>query len=102
MSSTSGGPGSGVAMVSTSWLCPVRPVRRHSACRNAGDSGPDRSPGGSCEATQSGSASMKMIACAVKPMTPASRAEGCGRIVTRPSAGGNLPAATSSRMSVSD
>src|SRR5215813_1549636 len=45
---------------------------------------------------------MKMTAWAVNPITPASRRDGTGTIVTPPSAGGNRPAATSSSTAASD
>ena len=51
--------------------------------------------------TQAGSASVKMTACAVNPITPASRGAGGGTKVTSPFAGGNQPAATSSRRTAS-
>jgi hypothetical protein len=78
-----------------------RPVRSAIACRNAGPTGADRSPAGSCERIHSGSASEKITACAVKLSTPASRGPGCGRIVTPPSAGGYRPAATASSIAAS-
>jgi hypothetical protein len=55
----------------------------------------NRSPGGSWPRTHAGSMSVKTTECAVSAMTPASRGDGCGRIVTLPSGGGYLPAATS-------
>jgi hypothetical protein len=88
-----GGPGSGATAQNMSILCARRFMRSHSPY--AGVSGPDRSPACSWAATQAGSASMKITTCAVNPMTSASRGYGDGKIVTPPSAGGNLSVATS-------
>ena len=96
-----GGPGRGGATQSMSMVCASRLVRTQSACRKAGLSGADRSPAGSWALTQAGSASVKMTACAVNPITPASRGAGGGRKVSSPFAGGNRPAATSSRRAAS-
>src|SRR5262249_26872573 len=63
------------------------------ACRNGGPSGALRLSVGSCFFTHSSSTSANTTACAVKPQTPASLAEGWGRTVTPPSAGGDVPAA---------
>src|SRR5215831_14019291 len=96
-----GGPGKAGAAQSRSMPLTWRSVRAQSACRNAGLSGPDRSSSGSCAATQAGSASTKMTACAVNPMTPASRGDDAGQMVTPPSAGGKRPAAASSSRAAS-
>src|SRR6266567_914084 len=95
VSAIGGGPSIDSATHSMSMLPATRPVASHRTWRKAVLSGALSSPGGSWLVTQSGSASVKMTACAVNPSTPASRGEGCGRTVTSPSGGGNRPAAAS-------
>src|ERR1700728_726163 len=101
VSMISGEPGSGAATHSRSVLFTRRPVATDRACRNGGSNGPDRSPGGSRPRTHAGSRSTKTTECAVNAITPASRRDGWGRIVTLPSGGGNLPAAASLSRSAS-
>jgi len=93
--------GRAVAVQSMSMVCAWRPVCSHRACKNAGLSGPARSSSSRTD-THFGSASMKITAWAVNPITPASRRDGAGTIVTPPSAGGNRPTATSSSTAASD
>src|SRR3984885_1753560 len=95
VSMISGEPGCAAATQSRSVLFTRRPVALERACRKGGSNGPDRSPGGSWPRTHAGSRSTNTTECAVNAITPASRRDGWGMIVTLPSGGGNLPTATS-------